>query len=147
MENRNGLVVDTELAVAGGTAEREAAEEMITRILGNDRITVGADKAYCTQEFVETLRQHNITSEVTQKFRDSAIERRTTRHFGYAISQRARKRIEEAFGWLKIFGTLQKLRHQGKERVEWIFTFATTVYNMVRMRNIEQQETGVEKYR
>lgn len=142
MENRNGLVVDTALSLASGTAEREAAEEMITRIPGNSRATVGADRAYDTQEFVETLRQHNITPHVTQKSRGSAIDRRTTRHVGYAISQRARKRIEEVFGWLKIIGTLQKLRHRGKERVEWIFTFATAAYNMVRMRNIELQETG-----
>jgi len=142
MENRNGLVVDTELTVANGTAEREAAEQMITRIPGNDRITLGADKAYDTQEFVETLRRFNVTPHVTQKSRGSAIDKRTTRHVGYAISLRARKRIEEVFGWLKTIGTLQKLRHRGKERVDWIFTFATAAYNMVRMRNIELQETG-----
>jgi len=142
MENRHGLVVDTALSFASGTAEREAAEEMIARIPGNDRVTVGADKAYDTQEFVETLRQHNITPHVAQKSRGSALDRRTTRHVGYAISQRARKRIEEVFGWLKMIGTLQKLRHRGKERVAWIFTFATAAYNMVRMRNIELQETG-----
>jgi transposase len=142
MENRNGLVVDTELTVASGTAERESAEEMIARIPGNDRITLGADKAYDTQEFVETLRQFNITPHVAQKSRGSAIDRRTTRHVGYGISQRVRKRIEEVFGWLKTIGTLQKLRHRGKERVDWIFTFATAAYNMVRMRNIELQETG-----
>jgi hypothetical protein len=79
---------------------------------------------------------------VTQKSRGSAIDKRTTRHVGYAISLRARKRIEEVFGWLKTIGTLQKLRHRGKERVDWIFTFATAAYNMVRMRNIELQETG-----
>jgi len=142
MENRNGLVVDTELTVANGTAEREAAEQMITRIPGNDRITLGADKAYDTQEFVETLRRFNVTPHVTQKSRGSAIDKRTTRHVGYAISLRARKRIEEVFGWLKTIGTLQKLRHRGKERVDWIFIFATAAYNMVRIRNIELQETG-----
>lgn len=142
MENRNGLVVDTELSLASGTAERQAAEEMIARIPGNNRITVGADKAYDTQEFVETLRQHNITPHVAQKSRGSAIDKRTSRHVGYAISQRARKRIEEVFGWLKIVGTLKKLRHRGKERVDWIFTFATAAYNMVRMRNIELQGAG-----
>jgi IS5 family transposase len=142
MENRNGLVVDTELSLASGTAEREAAEEMVTRIPGNKRVTVGADKAYDTQEFVETLRQHNVTPHIAQKSRGSAIDKRTSRHVGYAISQRARKRIEEVFGWLKMVGTLKKLRHRGKERVDWIFTFAAAAYNMVRMRNIELRGTA-----
>jgi hypothetical protein len=91
---------------------------------------------------VETLRRFNVAPHVTQRSRGSAIAKRTTRHFGYAISQRARKRIEEVFGWLKTIGTLHKLRHRGKERVDWIFTFSMAAYNMVRMRNIELQETG-----
>jgi len=142
MENCHGLAVDTQLTLSSGTAEREAAEEMVSRVLGNHRITVGADKAYDTQDFVERLRSYTVTPHVAQKGRGSAIDQRTTRHAGYSLSQRARKRVEEIFGWLKTVGTLHKLKHRGRERVGWIFTLATTTYNMVRMRNIELQGAG-----
>jgi len=142
MENRHGLAVDAQLTLSSGTAEREAAEEMVSRVPGNHRITVGADKAYDTQDFVERLRSYTVTPHVAQKDRGSAIDQRTTRHAGYSLSQRARKRVEEIFGWLKTVGTLHKLKHRGRERVGWIFTLATATYNMVRMRNIELQGAG-----
>jgi transposase len=142
MENRHGLAVDATLSLASGTAEREAAAEMVTRLPGNHRITVGADKAYDTHDFVDTLRAYKATAHVAQSGRGSAIDRRTTRHAGYSLSQRKRKRVEEIFGWLKTIGTLRKLKYRGRERVSWIFTLATATYNMVRMRNIELQGVG-----
>jgi transposase len=137
MENRNGLAVDVALLPATGTAEREAAIEMLAN-QSTDRITVGADKNYDTRDFVAQLREMEITPHVAQNdtHRRSAIDGRTTRHVGYSISQRKRKRIEEIFGWLKTVGGLRKLRHRGHERVDWMFTFAVAVYNLVRMRNL-----------
>lgn len=142
MENRHGLAVDAALSLASGTAEREAAAEMVTRLPGNHRITVGADKAYDTHDFIDTLRAYRATAHVAQNGRGSAIDRRTTRHAGYSLSQCKRKRVEEIFGWLKTIGTLHKLKYRGRERVSWIFTLATATYNMVRMRNIELQGVG-----
>ena len=103
MENRHALVVDTRLTLATGTAEREAALEMVAERPGNHRITLGADKAYDVAEFVADLRAHNVTPHVAQNTtnRRSAIDGRTTRHPGYAVSARVRKRIEEVFGWTK----------------------------------------------
>jgi transposase len=139
MENRNGLAVGVALLPATGTAEREAAIEMIAELPDSGRITLGADKNYDTREFVGQLRELEVTPHVAQNdtHRRSAIDARTTRHAGYAISQQKRKRIEEIFGWLKTVGGLRKLRHRGHERVEWMFTFAVAVYNLVRIRNLE----------
>ena len=139
MENRNGLAVDVALLPATGTAEREAAVEMIAELPDSGPITLGADKNYDTRALVEQLRELEVTPHVAQNDtnRRSAIDARTTRHPGYAISQQKRKRIEEIFGWLKTVGGLRKLRHRGHERVEWIFTFAVAVYNLVRIRNLE----------
>ena len=104
MENRNGLIIDTETTHATGTAEREAAEAMIGGVAGHSRITLGADKAFDVAEHVAKLRQMKVTPHVAQNTtnRSSAIDGRTTRHPGYALSQRIRKRIEEAFGWIKV---------------------------------------------
>jgi transposase len=140
MENRSGLVTDTRLTQATGTAEREAAVDMAEQIVGRDRhrVTVGADKAYDTQDFVEDLRELNVTPHVAQnnRTRSSAIDGRTTRHAGYAISQRKRKRVEEIFGWMKTVGLMRKTRHRGLARVGWMFTFTAAVYNLVRIRNL-----------
>jgi transposase len=139
IENRNGLVVDTELLQCNGTAERDAAMLMAERVEGTGRITVAADKAYDTKDFVSEMRGMNVTPHVSQNTKrsgGSAIDGRTTRHEGYQISQRKRKRIEEVFGWAKTVGTLRKTRHRGLETVRWVFTFTATAYNLVRMRNL-----------
>ena len=139
IENRNGLVVDTELVLCSGTAEREAAVRMAERIEGEKRVTVGADKGYDTRGFLRDLRERNVTphvSENTNRPGGSALDGRTTRHAGYQVSQRKRKRIEEVFGWLKTVGMLRKTRHRGVFKVGWIFTFAAAAYNLVRMKNL-----------
>lgn len=138
MENRNGLVVNSEVLQANGTAERDAALLMTEAIAGDHRITLGADKNYDTAGFVREVRQLHVTPHVAQnnKGRRSAIDGRTIRHPGYLISQRKRKRVEEIFGWLKTVGGMRKLRHRGLEIVRWMFTFATAAYNLVRIRNL-----------
>jgi len=139
IENRNGLVVDTELLQCNGTVERDAAMLMAERVEGTGRITVAADKAYDTKDFVSEMRGMNVTPHVSQNTKrsgGSAIDGRTTRHAGYQVSQRKRKRIEEVFGWVKTVGALRKTRHRGLETVRWVFTFTATAYNLVRMRNL-----------
>jgi transposase len=138
MENRHGLVVDTRVTQATGTAEREAALAMAEAIPGQQRVTLGADKNYDTRDCVHELRELRVTPHVAQNTsgRSSAIDGRTTRHPGYAISQRKRKCVEEIFGWLKTVGLLRKVRHRGAARVGWMFTFAAAVYNLVRMRTL-----------
>jgi len=140
MENRNGMVVDVEVLQANGTAERDAALVMIERIEGNHPVTVGADKNYDTKNCVAEMRNLKATPHVAQKRRSSAIDGRTTRHAGYAISQVKRKRIEEIFGWMKTVGGMRKLRHRGLQLVGWMFTFAAAAYNLVRMRNLTTAE-------
>ena len=141
IENRNGLVVATEVLQPNGTAERDAALLMAERLDGNHRITIGADRGYDTAAFVGELRGMNITPHVAQNTagRRSAIDDRTTRHDGYAVSQLKRRRIEEVFGWMKTVAGMRKLRHRGLEKVAWMFTFAATAYNLVRMRNLRVQ--------
>jgi len=139
IENRNGLVVDTELLQCNGTVERDAAMLMAERVEGTERITLAADKAYDTKDFVSEMRGMNVTPHVSQNIKragGSAIDGRTTRHEGYQVSQRKRKRIEEVFGWIKTVGMLRKTRHRGLETVRWVFTFTATAYNLVRMRNL-----------
>jgi IS5 family transposase len=139
MENRNGLVTDVEVLQANGTAERDAALVMIEAIPGDHQVTVGADKNYDTKDFVAEARGMNTTPHVAQNIharRSSAIDGRTTRHPGYAISQMKRKRVEEIFGWMKTVGGMRKLRHRGLQLVGWMFTFAAAAYNLVRMRNL-----------
>jgi len=139
IENRNGLVVDCELVLCSGTAERDAAVEMAERIEGDKQVTVGADKGYDTRGFVREMRDRNVTPHVSQNMNragGSAIDQRTTRHVGYQVSQRKRKRIEEVFGWLKTVGMLRKTRHRGVFKVGWVFTFAAAAYNLVRMKNL-----------
>jgi len=138
MENRNGLAVAATLTQATGTAEREACLELIEELGGNRRITLGADKAYDVHDHVDTLRSLNVTPHVAQnnKNRKSAIDGRTTRHPGYDVSQRKRKRVEEIFGWIKSVGVMRKTRHKGTELVGWMFTFSLAAYNLVRLRNL-----------
>ena len=136
MENRNGLVVQQLLSKGSGTAEREAALQMLEALGGTKRITMAADKAYDVAGFVEQLRQIRVTPHVAQKKKDSAIDRRTVRHPGYAISQRIRKRVEEVFGWMKTVGGYRKTRFRGEQRVGMAFTLAMAAYNLVRMRNL-----------
>jgi Transposase DDE domain len=139
MENRNGLAVSVEVLQATGTAERDAALLMVEGIPGYQVVTLGADKNYDTKDLVAELRNMHVTPHVAQNEharRRSAIDGRTTRHVGYAVSQRKRKRVEEIFGWLKTVGGMRKLRHRGLELVRWMFTLATAAYNLVRIRNL-----------
>jgi transposase len=144
VENRNGLIVNTEVFEANGTAERDAALVMLEQIPGTKQVTVGGDKAYDTADFVAECRNLKVTPHVAQNLErpgGSAIDARTTQHVGYAISQRKRKRIEECFGWLKTIALLRKVRHRGIFKVAWNFTFAAAAYNLIRMRNLTIQAT------
>jgi transposase len=135
MENRCGLIVDARLTRVSGHAERLAALDMIEGFADRPRaVTLGADKGYDAADFVEELRTINVRPHVARNTsgRRSAIDRRTTRHPGYAVSQRIRKRIEEAFGWIKMVAGLRKTKLRGLPRVDWSFTFAAAAYNLMR---------------
>jgi IS5 family transposase len=139
IENRNGLVVDAELLQCHGTAERDAALLMAERIEGSKRVTMAGDKGYDTKEFVREMRGMNVTPHVAQNDKrpgGSAIDRRTTRHAGYQLSQIKRKRVEEVFGWLKTVAMLRKTRPRGVHKVGWVFTLAAAAYNLVRLRTL-----------
>ena len=136
MENRNGLIVGATATRASGHAERLAAQHLIEPHANRpQRITVGGDKGFDTQDFVAEMREINVTPHVAQNDngRRSAIDGRTTRHPGYAVSLRIRKRIEEAFGWAKTVAGLRKARHRGLPKIDWQFTFAMAAYNLVRL--------------
>lgn len=142
MENRNGLIVNTEVFQANGTAERDAALVMLEQISGHRPITVGGDKAFDTRAFVAECRHLQVTPHVAQNQNrpgGSAIDARTTRHRGYAVSQWKRKRIEESFGWIKTIALLRKVRHRGIHKVGWTLALAAAAYNLVRLRNLELQ--------
>ena len=141
MENRHGLAVDTCVTQATGTAERETALALATNLPTG--ATLGADKGYDTADFVARLRALRVTPHVAQHDtnRQSAIDGRTTRHPGYGVSQRKRKLVEEIFGWAKTVALFRKTRHRGVRRVGWMFTFALTVYNLVRIRNLTWSPT------
>ena len=139
VENRNGLIVDAEVFQANGRAERDAALVMLEQVPGTKAITVGGDKGFDTRDFVKECRHMGVTPHLAQNHArpgGSAIDGHTTRHPGYTISQRKRKRIEECFGWLKTIALLRKVRHRGVCKVHWIFTLACAAYNLVRMRNL-----------
>lgn len=139
MDNRHGLAVVGQVSQANSTAEREIGIEMLKTVAGSRRVTVGGDKNFDTREFVRLSREMAVTPHVAQndhKFHPSAIDQRTVRHPGYALSQNKRKRIEEIFGWLKTVGMLRKTRHRGKDRIGWMFQFSLAAYNLVRMRNL-----------
>jgi transposase len=134
IENRHGLIVDAQVTPACGSAERDAALTMLGRQTGRHRATLGADKAYDAAGFVAAVRGLNVTPHVAQNTsRRSAIDGRTTRHPGYGVSQRVRKRIEEGFGWIKTVGGLRKTRHRGTARVGWMFTLTAAACNLVRL--------------
>jgi transposase len=143
MENRHGLIVDALVTAATGTAERDAALTMLGDLPDGRRVTVGGDKNFDTRDFVRSSREMGVTPHVAQyvetAWRRSAIDRRTTRHHGYAISQRKRKLVEQAFGWMKTVGLLRKLHHRGGPLVDWIFTFHAAAYNLVRLRRLLAQ--------
>jgi transposase len=134
-ENRHGLLVDGRVSEANGTAERDLAETMLAAVPGRHKITVGGDKGFDTAGFVAAMRDLKVTPHVAQNTsnRRSAIDRRTTRHPGYAVSQQIRKRIEEAFGWIKEIALQRRARHRGKDRVGWQFTLAAAAYNLIRL--------------
>jgi transposase len=157
MENRNGLIVQTDVRAPDGHAECEAALEMLTLLEPTSRRrTLGADKGYDRPEFIAGVRALHLTPHVSpntyryrprrgaanrqrkQRWKRSAVDARTTRHAGYAISQRKRKLIEQGFGWQKCIGGLRKLHHRGRERVGWVFAFASAAYNLARMRTLLQ---------
>jgi transposase len=135
MENRHGLVVQADATEANGTAERKAALEMIDRQAPgtSSQLTLGADKAYDAREFVAGLRQKCVTPHVAQKAKSSAIDGRTTRHAGYAVSSRKRKLVEEAFGWAKTIAGCAKVKVRGLARVGFHFTMAMVAYNLIRL--------------
>ena len=139
-ENRHGLIVDTAVTTADGTGERDAAIVMLGELpLTSRHVTVGADKLYDTAAWVAATRRMRITPHVAQSTKrrgGSAIDGRTTRHAGYAVSQRKRKLVEQAFGWMKTVGLFRKLRHRGGRLVDWMFTFGAAAYNLVRWRNL-----------
>jgi len=144
MENRNGLAVLGGVSQANGTAEREMALALIDRRGGARRITLGADKAYDVTPFVHDLRGRSVTPHIaidghpskTGKPRRTAIDARTTRHVGYGISQRCRKRIEEVFGWIKSSAGLAKVKLRGRVRVDGAFVLALAAYNLIRLTRL-----------
>ena len=134
LDNRHGLVANVCVTAATGTAERDAAVLLLTE--SADTGTVGGDKGFDVARFVAAVRALGITPHVAQKAKGSAIDGRTTRHAGYAVSQQKRKLIEQVFGWMKTVGGLRKLRHRGGERVDWIVTFTAAAYNLIRLRTL-----------
>lgn len=139
MENRSALIVDAELTIADGYAERATALEMLGRLPKRARRrTVAADKAYDTKGFVADSRALGFTPHVAQNTR-SAIDARTTRHAGHALSQRVRKRIEEPFGWAKTIGGAHQLRYRGRDRNRAWFKTTAAVYNMIRITALDHQ--------
>jgi len=142
LDNRHGLISAAMTTQASGKAESDTAITLLKKkqrgIKKRRRITCGADKAYDNQTFVEKLRGLCVTPHVTQNDtnRSSRIDRRTTRHTGYSISQTKRKLVEESFGWMKTVGLMRKTRHKGLERVNWMFIFTAAAYNLVRIRNL-----------
>jgi transposase len=142
VENRNGLIVNATVWEANGTAERDTALLMLEQVPSTKQVTVGGDKGFDTADFVAECRHMQVTPHVAQnqtRRGGSAIDRRTTRHEAYGVSQRKRKRIEECFGWLKTIALLRKVRHRGIFKVDWVFTFACAAYNLVRLRNLSVQ--------
>jgi transposase len=140
LDNRHGLVANVCTTAATGTAERDAAR-LLLELSAPRGSTVGGDKNFDVATFVAAVRGLKITPHVAQKAVGTAIDGRTTRHAGYAISQQKRKLIEQVFGWMKTVGGLRKLRHRGGERVDWIVTFTAAAYNLVRLRTLLARAT------
>jgi transposase len=140
MENRNGLAVNYHLNQPSWASEHEAAIEMMQSLSSNQNKTVGGDKHYDQKNFVESMRDINVSAHVAQNIHSrrpkSAIDERTTRHAGYGVSQVKRKRIEEIFGWLKNIGLMRRPHFRGIEKMTWQFSWAVAIYNLVRIRNL-----------
>jgi IS5 family transposase len=134
LDNRYGLVANVCVTPATGTAEREAAVLLLGAVAHGG--TVGGDKGFDVPSFVAQVRALGVTPHVAQKVKGSAIDARTTRHAGYAVSQQKRKLIEQVFGWMKTVGGLRKLRHRGGARVDWVVTFSAAAYNLIRLRTL-----------
>lgn len=139
-DNRHGLVVNVQATQATGTAERDAAADMLDELaVRQSQVTVGADKAYDTRGFVQACRDIGVTPHVAQNLTrsgGSAIDGRTTRHVGYAISQRKRKCIEQCFGWAKTVGPMRQVMLRGLTKVDHAFALTMTAYNLTRLRNL-----------
>ncbi|HSH74949.1 MAG TPA: IS5 family transposase [Longimicrobiales bacterium] len=140
-ENRHGLIVQTDVRAPAYEAERDAALEMLTALPpAARRRTLGADKGYDTSDFIAGVRALGFSPHVSPNRhryrRRSTVDGRTTRHLGFALSQRKRKLVEESFGWMKVVGLVRKLRHRGCARAGWVFTFASAAYNLVRLRRL-----------
>jgi transposase len=134
LDNRHGLVANVCTTAATGTAEREAALLLLSALPRGS--TVGGDKGYDVASFVAAVRTLGFTPHIAPKGTSSTIDGRTTRHPGYAVSQRRRKLIEQVFGWMKTVGGLRKLRHRGGDRVDWVVTFTAAAYNLIRLRTL-----------
>jgi transposase len=141
VENRSGLIVGTYLTQADGHAERDAALLMLyaKRKKIRKRFTLGADKAYDTQDFVKALREMNVVPHVAQndRHRHSAIDGRTTRHASYKISQAKRSWVEKPFGWMKTVGGLRKVKIRGRDNLWWLFTFTAAAFNLWRIPKLQ----------
>ncbi|WP_437559403.1 IS5 family transposase [Acidithiobacillus sulfuriphilus] len=136
MDNRHGLIAGEQVTTADGTAEVDVATQLVDDLGGTQRITLGADKGYDRQGFVQDLRDRNVTPHVARKRKGSAIDARTTRHRGYAMSIHVRRRIESIFGWMKTVGGMRKTRFRGLERVGLHFSMVAIAYNLVRMARL-----------
>jgi IS5 family transposase len=138
-ENRNGVIVKSEVFAANGTAERDAALIMLEHFPGGKQVTVGGDKGFDTRDFVAECRHLGVTPHVAQNLGrrgGSAIDGRTTHHPGYRLSQKKRKRIEECFGWLKAVALLRKVRHRGVCKSGLDLHLPCAAYNLVRIRKL-----------
>lgn len=135
-ENRNGLIVEATVTEAGTKQEWLAGADLLSSQPTRPGQTVGADKGYDVGAFVSACRELGFTPHVASKARHSRLDRRTTRHAGYQISQKQRKRVEEPFGWMKTYGLLAKLRHRGRENVDWLFRLTATAYNITRLKGL-----------
>ncbi|WP_088279124.1 IS5 family transposase [Ideonella sp. A 288] len=139
-DNRHGLVVNVKASTADGTSEREVAAQMLADVAKpGKRVTVGADKAYDTKSFVKACRDLNVTPHVAQNTNrrgGSAIDERTTRHPGYEVSQRRRKRIEQCFGWGKVIGPIRQVMVRGLDKVDQVLTLTMAAYNLTRLRSL-----------
>lgn len=135
-ENRNGFVVEAAVTQAGTSQEWDAAIKLLSRQSKKRHQTVGADKGYDVGRFVDPCRELGMTPHVAARNQGSQIDGRTTNHPGYEVSQRKRKRVEEPFGWMKTFGLLGKLRHRGGPKVDWLFRFTASAYNIIRLQGL-----------
>ena len=141
-DNRHGLVVNVQASTSDGTAEPDVAAQMLGDVAGpGKRVTLGADKAYDTKGFVKACRDLNVTPHVAQNTKrngGSAIDARTTRHPGYEVSQRKRKRIEQCFGWGKVIGPMRQIMVKGLAKVDQLVTLTMAAYNLTRLRTLAQ---------